>query len=35
MTYEEELKNAEEIIRRSREITTLMMSEGYIPEADE
>lgn len=35
MTYEEELKNAEEIIRRSREITTTMMSEGYIPEADE
>lgn len=35
MTYEEELKNAEEIIRRSREITNTMMSEGYIPEADE
>ena len=35
LTYEEELKNAEEIIRRSREITTTMMSEGYIPEADE
>jgi malate dehydrogenase (oxaloacetate-decarboxylating) len=35
MTYEEELKNAEKIIRRSREITTTMMSEGYIPEAEE
>jgi malate dehydrogenase (oxaloacetate-decarboxylating) len=35
MTYEEELKNAEEIIRRSRDMTNTMMSEGYIPEADE
>jgi len=34
MTYEEELKNAEEIIRRSREITKNMMAEGFIPEAD-
>ena len=30
MTYEEELKNAEEIIRRSRGLTTLMMEEGFI-----
>jgi malate dehydrogenase (oxaloacetate-decarboxylating) len=35
LTYEEELKNAEEIIRRSRDMTTTMMAEGYIPEADE
>jgi malate dehydrogenase (oxaloacetate-decarboxylating) len=35
LTYEEELKNAEEIIRRSRDMTNTMMSEGYIPEADE
>lgn len=35
LTYEEELTNAEIIIRRSREITTTMMSEGFIPEADE
>ncbi|NIM93183.1 MAG: malate dehydrogenase [Anaerolineales bacterium] len=34
-TYEEELKTAEEIIRRSREITKTMMAEGYIPDADE
>ena len=30
MTYEEELKNAEEIIRRSRGLTTHMMEEGFI-----
>ncbi len=30
MTYEEELKNADEIIRRSRGLTTLMMEEGFI-----
>jgi malate dehydrogenase (oxaloacetate-decarboxylating) len=30
MTYEEELKNAEQIIRRSRNLTTLMMDEGFI-----
>jgi malate dehydrogenase (oxaloacetate-decarboxylating) len=35
MTYDEELKNAEEIIRRSRDITNTMMAEGYIAEADE
>jgi len=30
MTYDEELKNAEEIIRRSRGLTTHMMEEGFI-----
>ena len=30
MTYDEELKNAEEIIRRSRGLTTQMMEEGFI-----
>jgi malate dehydrogenase (oxaloacetate-decarboxylating) len=35
MTYDEELKNAEEIIRRSRNLTKSMMAEGYIPEAEE
>jgi malate dehydrogenase (oxaloacetate-decarboxylating) len=30
MTYEEELKHAEEIIRRSRGLTTHMMEEGFI-----
>lgn len=30
LTYEEELKNADEIIRRSRGLTTLMMEEGFI-----
>ena len=30
MTYEEELKNAEKIIRRSRELTANMMQEGFI-----
>jgi malate dehydrogenase (oxaloacetate-decarboxylating) len=35
LSYDEELKNAEQIIRRSREMTNTMMSEGYIPEADE
>ena len=30
LTYEEELKNAEEIIRRSRGLTTHMMEEGFI-----
>jgi malate dehydrogenase (oxaloacetate-decarboxylating) len=35
LTYEEELKNAEEIIRRSRSITKTLMSEGFIPEAED
>jgi malate dehydrogenase (oxaloacetate-decarboxylating) len=30
MTYEEELKNAEKIIRRSRDLTQNMMAEGFI-----
>ena len=34
LTYEEELKNAEEIIRRSRDLTVRMMEEGFIAEAD-
>lgn len=34
MTYEEELKNAESIIRRSRDLTKNMMDEGFIAEAD-
>ncbi|MGD2251874.1 MAG: NADP-dependent malic enzyme [Anaerolineales bacterium] len=35
MTYEEELKNAERIIRRARNVTQSMMKEGFIQEADE
>jgi malate dehydrogenase (oxaloacetate-decarboxylating) len=34
MTYEEELKNAENIIRRSRDLTASMMAEGFIQEAE-
>ncbi|MCK4693004.1 MAG: hypothetical protein KAT23_05205, partial [Anaerolineales bacterium] len=34
MTYDEELKNAEEIIRRSRDLTVMMMEEGFIAETD-
>lgn len=30
MTYEEELKNASEIIKRSRDLTEVMMNEGFI-----
>jgi len=33
MTYEEELKNAEEIIGRSRRLTKSMMDNGFIAEA--
>ncbi len=33
MTYEEEFKNATEIIGRSRNLTKLMMKEGFIGEA--
>jgi malate dehydrogenase (oxaloacetate-decarboxylating) len=33
MTYEEEFKNATEIIKRSRDLTQLMMKDGYIAEA--
>ena len=32
MTYDEELKNAEEIIRRSRDLTKTMMDDGFIAE---
>ena len=37
MTYQEELDNAMKIIRRSRELTKMMMEEDFIPEppADE
>ena len=34
MTYEEELKNAENIIRRSRELTQHMMDENFITQPD-
>jgi malate dehydrogenase (oxaloacetate-decarboxylating) len=34
LTYEEELKNAEKIIRRSRELTQHMMAENFIPQPD-
>lgn len=34
LTYEEELKNAKKIIRRSRDLTKSMMDEGFIPRAD-
>jgi malate dehydrogenase (oxaloacetate-decarboxylating) len=32
VTYEEELRNAEQIIGRSRDLTKTMMAEGFIPE---
>ncbi|UCF62007.1 MAG: NADP-dependent malic enzyme [Anaerolineaceae bacterium] len=35
MTYDEELTNAEKIIRRSRDLTTNMMAEGFITDAEE
>ena len=35
MTYEEELKNAERIIGRSRELTQHMMAEGLIAQAED
>jgi malate dehydrogenase (oxaloacetate-decarboxylating) len=35
MTYEEELKNAEKIIRRSRDLTKTMMAEGFIAPCDQ
>jgi hypothetical protein len=34
MTYEEELENAGNIIRRARDITSAMMRDGFIAEAD-
>jgi malate dehydrogenase (oxaloacetate-decarboxylating) len=30
LTYDEELRNAEQIIRRSRGLTQTMMDDGYI-----
>jgi malate dehydrogenase (oxaloacetate-decarboxylating) len=35
MTYDEELKNAENIIRRSRNLTEHMMQEGFIAPCDQ
>jgi malate dehydrogenase (oxaloacetate-decarboxylating) len=35
ISYEEELKNAMTIIRRSRDLTRMMMKEGFIEEAPE
>jgi malate dehydrogenase (oxaloacetate-decarboxylating) len=35
MTYDEELANAEKIIRRSRDLTANMMAEGFIAKAEE
>ena len=34
MTYEEELENAGAIIKRSRDLTKMMMSEGFIAQPD-
>jgi malate dehydrogenase (oxaloacetate-decarboxylating) len=33
MSYEEEFQNAMKIIKRSRDLTHMMMKEGFIPEA--
>jgi len=35
MTYEQEFKNAVKIIKRSRELTRMMMKKGFIPDAPE
>jgi len=35
MTYEEEFENAKRIIKRSRDLTKMMMEQGFIPEAPE
>jgi len=35
VTYEEEFENATKIIRRSRQLTQMMMEQGFIPEAPE
>jgi malate dehydrogenase (oxaloacetate-decarboxylating) len=35
VTYEEELKNAGEIIRRSRSLTETMMKDGFIAPCDQ
>jgi malate dehydrogenase (oxaloacetate-decarboxylating) len=34
-SYEAELKNAMAIIKRSRDLTHMMMKEGFIPDAPE
>ena len=34
MSYDEELRNAEEIIRRSRDLTESMMANGFIAMAN-
>jgi malate dehydrogenase (oxaloacetate-decarboxylating) len=34
-TYEEEFENAKKIIKRSRDLTHMMMKEGFIPEPPE
>ena len=33
MTYEEEIENAKKIIKRSRDLTQMMMDEKFIPDA--
>ena len=35
VTYEEEFENATKIIQRSRQLTQMMMAQGFIPEAPE
>jgi malate dehydrogenase (oxaloacetate-decarboxylating) len=35
MTYEEEIANAKKIIKRSRDLTQMMMNEKFIPDAPE
>ena len=35
MTFEEEMDNAKRIIKRSRDLTKMMMDNGFIPEAPE
>ncbi len=35
MTYQEEFNNATRIIQRSRQLTKMMMEQGFIPEAPE
>jgi len=35
MTYQEEFNNATKIIQRSRQLTKMMMEQGFIPEAPE
>jgi malate dehydrogenase (oxaloacetate-decarboxylating) len=35
MTYEQEFENARQIIKRSRDLTRMMMENDFIPEAPE